>query len=454
MSTTSKKKELVQITSRFYENLYSLRILNEQIGQMAEEYDQSIEKQFASSITDLVGSPNNKIDLTGDAPFEALQFKFNPESPESTLLELATVHNENEQTDDVNRSEDSLLNTAPASTGGKVVVEIADQQQFTRLFMLLRNARKYSPRQSRLLRQGALISLVSYFESLEADLLNFYYLSYPSALPSEGKLLSLADLREIGSVEEAEKVLILKEVDSFLRESTENQIEYFTKRFKVDLKCTQPYFNALLEVILRRNLVVHNERIVNRLYIKKVDSEIIRNNNIKEGDQLAIDGEYLTSAIDTICIFGTMLIQQSWRKWDEKNIEDADTVLREYTYDLLVEKRWEVVNKVAHYASSLNFGSDASTRIIKINQAIALKEQNKLTEMNALLDRQDWSSCALRFHVARYALKEQYDQLVPLLDKAVANEEIDKHAILEWPLFRWFRESHVYESVFPKLFPE
>lgn len=64
---------------------------------------------------------------------------------------------------------------------------------------------------------------------MEADLLNFYYLAYPAALPSEGKLLSLADLREIGSIDEAEKLLIMKEIDTFLHDSTEGQIDYSIK---------------------------------------------------------------------------------------------------------------------------------------------------------------------------------------------------------------------------------
>ena len=116
--------------------------------------------------------------------------------------------------------------------------------------------------------------------TLEADLLNFYYLSYPAALPSDGKLLSLADLREIGSIDEAEKFLIMKEIDAFLHDSTEGQIDYFIKRFKVDLKCVSPYLNWLLEVFLRRNLFVHNNGIVNKIYLKRADKDYIKQNNI------------------------------------------------------------------------------------------------------------------------------------------------------------------------------
>ena len=207
-------------------------------------------------------------------------------------------------------------------------------------------------------------------------------------------------------------------------------------------------------MVQRRNLFVHNNGIVNKLYLSKLSKEYLGQNRINEGDTLEIDGEYLSKAIDTICVCGTMLIQQSWRKWDENNIEAADDVLREFSYDLLVEKRWDLVDKIATYATNLHFVSDSYFRIVIVNQAIALKEQNKIAEMESLLRKKDWSSCALKFHVALCALEEQYERMIPLLSKAIAAEEIEKENIDEWPLFRWFRETEHYQSVQCELFPQ
>jgi hypothetical protein len=438
----NKTEDLVAITLRYYENLFSLRVFNEQIGQMAEDYDQATRGKFFTTLAGLAGLSDNEIDVTGNTPFE-LRVKHKKETSEQRLLESPK--------DEVAKDEEK---TSDQDKKNIIEVEVEDVQRLIQIAKFLKGAKKHTPKQSRLLRQGALISLISYFESLEADLLNFYYLAYPAALPSEGKLLSLADLREIGSIDEAEKTLIMKEIDAFLHDSTEGQIDYFIKRFKVDLKCVTPYLNLLLEIILRRNLVVHNNGVVNKIYLKKVGKDFIKQNDIKEGDKLEIDEEYLSLAIDTVCVFGTMLIQQSWRKWNEKSAESADQVLREYTYDLLLEKRWGVVRELANYASTLSFASDIDARIIKINQAIALKEENKISELEALLNKQDWSSCALKFHVANFALREQYDKMIPLLAKAVAADELDKESLDEWPLFRWFRETSQYESVCTKLFPK
>ena len=90
---------------------------------------------------------------------------------------------------------------------------------------------KQAPMQGSLLRRGALVTLFSFLESLISEMIHKFYQLFPAALPAEDRMLSLADLKSIGSVEDAEKYLIAREVESILRESLESQIEYFKKRF-------------------------------------------------------------------------------------------------------------------------------------------------------------------------------------------------------------------------------
>lgn len=460
MTAKEYKNELAKISSKFCENLFALRIFNEEIGQLAEEYDQSNREKFITEWTKLTGLSKDDIDFDGSPPLQ-MRFFHKKHDVQLPKIEPSNAKNssDNETVDNVLPNDLELDTTEERGNEGSTKIsknfeiEIVDANHFYQLVKFLRSSNKYTARQSKLLRQGALISLVSIFESLEVDLLQNYYLNYPNALPSEGKLLSLADLREIGSIYEAERLLIKKEIDALLRDTTEAQIEYFTKRSKVDLKSLNPYLDTLFEVIQRRNLFVHNNGVVNKIYLSKLNKEGIKQKDLKEGDELQIDSEYLSLAIDTICVCGTILIQQSFRKWDENNEEIANIVLREYTYDLLIEKRWNLVEKLASYASCLKFKSDLDARIIIINHAIALKEQQKIGEMESILSQKDWSSCAIKFHVAIHSLREEYNQFISLLSKAVASEEIDKQAVEEWPLFRWFRESCNYQKEMDILFP-
>jgi hypothetical protein len=462
MPNNANKKELEAISNKFYRNLDALRIFNEQIGQLAEEYDQSLTMKYIEQLIEMVGISKDVL-LSPDTPFVKLKVSHNIQDLEIGGSKLEVEINKKPSEEILNQTisenskgnDDETVNDGELSKDGKVIkVEVEDRENFINLLGFLNQTKRSTNAQSKLLRHGALTSLTSYFESLEVDLLQYFYLSFPNALPSEGKLLSLADLRSIGSIEEAEKILIDKEIDSLMHEGTATQIEYFTKRPKVDLKCLNPYLEMLLEIMLRRNLFVHNDGIVNKFYLDGVSKEYIKQNNIKEGDTLECTGNYLSDAIDTICICGTILIQQAWRKWNEKNTKNAESVINSYTYDLLIEKRWNLVERLAEYASGLQFISEADARIIIINHAIALKEQNKLAEMESLLSKKDWSSQAIKFHVAIFALKEQYSFMIPYLRKSVAADEIGKDAIKEWPLFRWFRESEDFQSVMKGLFPD
>jgi hypothetical protein len=136
-----------------------------------------------------------------------------------------------------------------------------------KLDLLLKAAQSFvrgSPIQGQLTRQGALVTLVSHFERELAELIHAYYERYPQALPATDRTLTLADLRLLGSVPEAEKLIVGKEVDSVLRESLEEQLCYFKKRLKIDVASISRYQASLVELSQRRNLYVHNQGKVNR----------------------------------------------------------------------------------------------------------------------------------------------------------------------------------------------
>lgn len=421
------KTSLSKIAKRFYENLKAIRVFNEQIGKLAEKYDKEVLEEFISTVSELL-----PLDVAEKTPSNQVE-----------------TNNDYANTD-ANQEENGEENSNSSNEAPSMV----DPAKLNELAKFLRNTRLNSPLQSQLLRQGALITLISFFESLIADLLQFFYLKYPNALPSEGHILSLADLREIGSIEDAEKYLIDKEVDDLLRENIETQIEYFTKRPKVNLKLLDDQLTTLVEINQRRNLLVHNSGEVNRTYIARVSKDYLREKEIKEGDILTVNGEYLSNSIDLTYLCGTILLEQCWRKWVKEEIEIADNLLRKLSYDLLVEKRWNLVIQIAEFASKLDFKSDSDSRIVTINHAIALKEQNKTDEMETLLSQKDWSSCSINFHVALYALRDQEKEMINFLMKSVAAEEIDKEALVEWPLFRWFRESNAFDETLEKLFPK
>ncbi len=440
---------LKRIAENFYKNINALRIFNDQIGSHAEQHDKSAFQEFISGFAQVIGRSEEELQPNPLGKIVNVKLKL-PRIEELKALDSPDDENEEDKTIDLGNEV-----TDESVTEERDIV-IDDPERAIEFIKFMHNARKKVPLQTRLLRQGVLINLVIIWETLVANLLQHFYLTNPSALPTDGRTLSLADLREIGSIENAEKFLIDKEIDAIMREGVKAQLDAFAKRSKVNLDDLVDLLPTLIEVVQRRNLFVHNNGVVNRFYMTNVSRAFLESRKIKEGDDLVISLPYLLSAIDTICICGTMLIQQAWRKWSksEESLKVADVAIGELVYESLQEKRWELVEKSCTYASKLNIQSDMDQRIITMNHAIALKEQNKIEQMEGLLSKKDWSSCALKFHVALHTLRDEHDEMISDLRKAVAAEEITEEDLSTWPLFRWFRESDDFEIEINYLFGE
>ncbi len=286
-----------------------------------------------------------------------------------------------------------------------------------------------------------------YFETLFSNLLHKYYITYPEALPSTERLLSLSALRELGSIEDAEKYLVDKEVDSVLRHSTKDQISYLKQRLKLDLSFLETYLDDLVELSQRRNLLVHNGAIINRTYLSNVSPDLIEKYSFEEGDVLDVDEQYIINAIDIVYLCGVVLIQQGWRKWAKEDVYLANNVLSDSNFDTLTEERYTLTERLSKYAYTLDLLEDRTSRIAVINHAISLKQMDKNDEMEDELKKHDWTSSALDFQVALLALRNDTVGLIEIIPRAIAAEKINKKALVEWPLFKELRNTSHFEEM-------
>lgn len=292
---------------------------------------------------------------------------------------------------------------------------------------------------------------MSSLEALVADLIHAFYSQFPDALPSEDRTLSLAELRIIGSIEEAEMFLRSKEVDSVLRESLDSQLLYFGKRLKIDLTALSPSKPVLVEVAQRRNLLVHNRGIVNRTYLERVDSALVEEYAAKKDKRFYVSNDYFVAAMNVVEIAGIVLLQQCWRKWRTDDPESAEGFLIDFTFDALVEERYDAVIEIAKYASRIPFKSESRKRRVCINQAIALRDSGRESEVESVLAQYDWSGFQLLFQLALCAVRAQEEQFYQLLPRAIAAGEVTREDLEEWPLFRNFRDATKFTEMLTKL---
>lgn len=430
-----KSEPLRRAIISFRRNVAALRIFAEEIGKLVDRRDKAVLEEFAQSINALVGTE-----------FDEASVEVSDGSPPCTDGPASlTARNS------LAASTDSTTDTYFEQKLQATLKDPVKKREFLRSVM---SFTQRHPAQGSILRISAVVTLMSHYESLVADLLHAFYELFPGALPAADRTLTLAEILELGSIDEARTFLIEKEVDSVLRESLKQQHAYFSQRPKVGLEALAPFDPVIAEVDQRRNIYVHNRAHVNRRYLKNVDSDLAQSFGAQDGKFLEADEAYLSHAINGVLCAGVALAQLCWRKWQPKAAQKADVLLIDIIYAALKDGHYDVVVALCEFAGKLRLKDDVSHRVVVVDHAIALKRLGRDSDALSLLAREDWSSCQAKFHVANQVLRGNRAQAMTTLRRAVRADEISAEDVREWPLFAELRTDADFIQLFRELFPD
>lgn len=416
-----------RIGETFILNIHSVRVFNEQIGPVADEHDQTVHRELAETLYQVIPQIREL------------------EEPD---VELVVSSNGDEANDT------SQGDTETQEEPRRITIDPESLRVVTRA---IRASRKRSPGQGPLLRQGALTTLLSFFEVLIAELVQLYYSMYPKAL-SEDQALTLSTLRELGitSVEDVEKYLASAIADKLLyNKSLKDQLAYFSKQpLGVNIRSLEPELKSLVEIAQRRHLLVHNKGVVNRQYLSKVDDELVQEYAVEEGERLFVTEGYLDAAIDTMYVVGLSLVQLCWRHWHKSSREEADAfIVNSVLYESLREERFELVRRMAERSKEIRYSKDQWKWMATVNHAIALKGLERPMEMESVLSSIDWSTSPLEFRIALHALRNEEEEFYQLLPRAVAAEEMERWKLVDWPVFAHQRGTEQFAEALERHFP-
>jgi hypothetical protein len=407
---------LVDVSVNFGLSIQSLRMLTEKVGPVADQHDVAGIQQWLDGIGAALGIG---VERTSAAP------------PTSTV--------EGKPSDSIQKMLTSLtaLVKNPA-----VAVEIR-----TEILRHLLSPTLAPPSTGTILRRGALVTLVSLLDVVIAGLINAYYLQFRAALPADSAQISLAELRSLENVEAAELFIIEREVDSVLRGSLDQQLDYFKKRLKVDLAPLNPYFSRLVETVQRRHILVHNGGIVNKLYLAHVDPSLVDEYKLTIGGRAEIDDQYLRRAIDRVHLAGLVILQICWRKWFPEQVKQADLSLTEmHLFDTITAGRYVVAQNIGLFAQGIDLSTEKTRQYVALNLAQSYKWNGQIDEMGNVLNSRDWSSCGLEVKLALHALRDEYSEFFALLPKALASGQISKDNLERFPIFKVIRTLPQYSA--------
>ena len=280
-----------------------------------------------------------------------------------------------------------------------------------------------------LLRRSALIQLVGFFELLIEDLFFAYHFL------GDGEPAKNGDERKAWARDEAEKKC---------KGGWKKRIQNL-QSLGVELGPASEQLDELLEITQRRNLLVHNDGVIDSSFMKNIPERYRQEKNWKPGQMLLVSTQYLFRAFDVICLFGCILHQNAWRKWAGTNLRKANRKLVDIIYMALKQKRYALVCQVADYSARIHLPRK-TVQLVKINQAIAFRETEnelRLQETIAELNRLD---PGYSVQVSISVLRQDYKTTQFLLTRAAFKKQL-KYLSKEWPLFEPIRDEPWFQNI-------
>jgi hypothetical protein len=280
----------------------------------------------------------------------------------------------------------------------------------------------------------------------------------PETLNGSAYTLTYSQLLQFGSVENAREYIIDKEVESVLRESHSKQFEWLEAKFGLPLRKDLAVWPVFIELTERRNLFVHTNGVISHQYMdvcKKHACAVA--NDLCSGKSLEVNREYFNTAHDCLLEIGVKLAQVLWRKTQPHDIGKADSNLIRVSYELIREGRYKIAKVLLDFGTETlpRYASEENRLTMVINRAQAYKWSGDATGSKRILDAEDWSAVGLKFKLCHAVLLDGFKTAGEFMKQiGPYSNEITKVSYQDWPIFKEFRNSPEYSTIYEALFKE
>lgn len=306
--------------------------------------------------------------------------------------------------------------------------------------------------------QSMLVSLVSQYDYLIGQIVQFIYQINPNLLNDSNSQISYKDLFKYTDLDTIKNKIIQDKIETILRNSHEEQIDDLQKLSGVKNLKSVSFWKEFVEITQRRNLFVHCKGRVSDQYIQKCNDVGIISVPDK-GTELDVDDNYFSNAYFVFYIMGVLLSQVITRHLlkKEKVISEIDSLLNNIIYETLEEEQYDIAIELSKFALADTTKHDCvlDTVYFVLNYAQAYKWKGNHEECNKILSEFDFSAMKADILVAKYALEENVDKVIEYMHKIGSTSDImTKESYLSWVIFKEMREKKEFQDAYKSIFGE
>jgi hypothetical protein len=300
------------------------------------------------------------------------------------------------------------------------------------------------------------VGMVSQFDSFIGNLYRELVTIKPEVIEGSQRQFTFREMQNFDSVDDARRFLIDEEIEALLRESHHQQLKQFENRFGVNLSADKYLSGQFIELTQRRNLCVHSSTRVSRHYLDicgAAGAEL--NSGLKVGDELKIDQEYLVHASRVLMEVAIKMAYILWVKLDPSSLPQADKMLVEIGYEILVQKDYVLARRIWDFAchDPKRHSSEEIRYMCVVNRAQAYKWSGDEETCAAILKAVDFSAAAYKFQIANAVLQDNFESTCSMMQKLGPDKEM-KLAYRIWPLFAKAKLNERFGATFEEVYRE
>ncbi len=298
------------------------------------------------------------------------------------------------------------------------------------------------------------VSLVSHFDLLVAELIRTVFKANPDRLRGSGKQFTYKDLETFGTIEEFASHLVNVEVESTLRQSHLDQIIELEKLLGITLRAELEVLPGFVEVTERRNLFAHCAGVVSAHYLRVCKKNNVKIDDVQVGTALAVTDEYFEHCCSVLEEMGTKLASVSWMKLYPQESEEVTRSLVDTSFNLVLRSRYALAIRIVEFALALPRKPTNEFRYkLVLNLAQAHKWMGDEEACQRTLQQEDWTGLEPLYRLGHAVLVGDFGSAADFM-KQVGTAEGYKACYRDWPIFREFRKSNEFADAFKELFGE
>lgn len=209
---------------------------------------------------------------------------------------------------------------------------------------------------------------------------------------------------------------------------------------KLEIDRYEKIQKTFTEIYYRRNAFIHTNGRANKIYMKKVDADLLR--NIQENQLLYGDQNYIVNSISCLIKIVFYIIFELLQK-EEINSSNFNPISL-FFFGRLCKKQYHLTKNIYLALSKCDKFKFFDKTIFHVNYLISCKQTGDINTVKKELENFDVSAMQEKFVIAKNCLADNTEIVIDLLEKTYPNS-FDAIAIREWPLFIEFRKTQEYQ---------